>query len=930
MITVSQASSGDKLLDTLLFDTNIVGIFVWDFDGRILHANDAFLRIVGYERKDLVAGRMRWSDLTPPDLLDGQAERLRQHKSAGRLQPFEKEYFRKDGTRVPVLVGVSRFEERATQGVGFVLDLSDRKRAEEERGAHLRFLESMDRINRALQGTNDLERTMSDVLEAVLEVFACDRAWLVYPCDPEAPSWRVVMERTRPEFPGGHAQQSDIPTDASVAAGFAAARASRGVVLDVPAEMAKRFAVRSRMAMALYPKGDAPYLFGLHQCSSGRAWTADEQRLCEEIGHRLTDALSTLIAFRSLRESERRLEAAQRLAHVGWWERDYVTGRVALSDEACRIFGVQPVDLPRWQDKWLTLIHPADRERVAAASEAALHGGPRYDVEYQVVKADGAVRVVHSQGDVSRDESARPLRQFGAMQDITELWHAQQELRARQDMLDLAQKAASAVAFDWYMGARESENRWSPDLETMYGLEPGTFDRTYDGWKKLVHPDDLPSVMLAMKRANKTGDVDAEYRVLHDDGSVHWLHAKGRMFFDAAGRPERMAGFMIDVTDRRRAEEELRATEARFRTFVDHATDGFFIMDDDLTVVDINRQACEALGYSREELIGRQPRDFDVGLDAAAIARVAERAARGETITFETLHRCKDGTVLPVEIRVRAFEERDKRFYLALARNISERKLAEEKLRGKDDALQIAGAELARVSRVTTLGELTASIAHEVNQPLGAMVANAAACTRWLAADPPETAKARRALESIGADGRRASEIIGRIRALVKRQAPRNDVLDVNLKIAQVIELAAHEIRRKDIVLRTELAEGLPRVAGDRVQLQQVLLNLILNAIDAMSPIQDRARELTIASRRDGADAVLIEVRDAGPGIEPERAGHVFEPFYTTKSDGLGIGLSISRSIVEAHGGNLWVKQNEPHGAIFGFSLPVGEAATSR
>ena len=228
---------------------------------------------------------------------------------------------------------------------------------------------------------------------------------------------------------------------------------------------------------------------------------------------------------------------------------------------------------------------------------------------------------------------------------------------------------------------------------------------------------------------------------------------------------------------------------------------------------------------------------------------------------------------------------------------------------------------------MTTLGELTASIAHEVNQPLGAMVANAAACTRWLAADPPETAKARRALESIAADGRRASEIIGRIRALVKRQAPRKDLVDVNLKIAQVIELAADEIRRNGIVLRTELAEGLPRVEGDRVQLQQVLLNLILNAIDAMSPIRDRARELTIVSRRDGPDAVLVEVRDTGPGLDPERAAQVFEPFYTTKSDGLGIGLSISRSIVEAHGGRLWVNPNEPHGAIFRFSLPVGGAA---
>ena len=156
--TVSKASSGDKLLDTLLFDTNIVGIFIWDFDGRILQANDAFLRIVGYEREDLAAGRMRWSDLTPPDLLDRQAERLREHIRTGRVQPFEKEYFRKDGTRVPVLVGVSRFEERGNQGVGFVLDVSEHKRAEAEHRAYVWFLESMDRINRAIQGTNEIGR----------------------------------------------------------------------------------------------------------------------------------------------------------------------------------------------------------------------------------------------------------------------------------------------------------------------------------------------------------------------------------------------------------------------------------------------------------------------------------------------------------------------------------------------------------------------------------------------------------------------------------------------------------------------------------------------------------------------------------------------------------------------------------------------------
>ena len=415
METVSQALSGEKLLDTLLFDTNFVGIFLWDFDGRVLQANDAFLRIVGYEREDLVAGRMRWTDITPPDLQDRQAERIREHRRTGRLQPFEKEYFRKDGTRVPVLVGVATFGEGGNQGVGFVLDLTERKRAEDERRAHVWFLESMDRLNRAMQGTNDLEQMMSDVLLATLDIFACDRAWLIYPCDPDAPSWHAVMEHTRPQFPGAFALQAELPVDRDVAAAFAAARAAPGAVLfgpdydlKIPALAADRFAVRSQIAMAIDAKADKPYLFGLHQCSRARVWTAEEQRLFQEIGRRLSDAISALSILRSLRDSERKLDAAQRIAHVGWWERDFGTNRVALSEEVQRIFGVRPVDLPHWQDRWTDLIHPQDRARTAEAAAAAVRGGPRYDVEYRVVRPDGTVRVVHSQGDVVRDDSGRP------------------------------------------------------------------------------------------------------------------------------------------------------------------------------------------------------------------------------------------------------------------------------------------------------------------------------------------------------------------------------------------------------------------------------------------------------------------------------------------------------------------------------------------
>ena len=261
--------------------------------------------------------------------------------------------------------------------------------------------------------------------------------------------------------------------------------------------------------------------------------------------------------------------------------------------------------------------------------------------------------------------------------------------------------------------------------------------------------------------------------------------------------------------------------------------------------------------------------------------------------------------MFPVEIRTGTFRQAEKLFYLALARDISERKLAEETLREKDNELEMARTELARVSRVTTLGELTASIAHEVNQPVGAMVTNAAACVRWLAAKPPEMAEAKAALANIVADGKRAGEVITRIRALTRREAPRMELLDVNRKVREVLALAEHELKTHDIVLRTELAPTLPSVAGDRVQLQQVLLNLIVNAIEAMSGVDDRARELTIVTAAKEPGGVVVEVRDSGPGLDKKDAERVFEPFYTTKAQGIGIGLSISRSIVEAHGGRL-------------------------
>jgi len=232
-------------------------------------------------------------------------------------------------------------------------------------------------------------------------------------------------------------------------------------------------------------------------------------------------------------------------------------------------------------------------------------------------------------------------------------------------------------------------------------------------------------------------------------------------------------------------------------------------------------------------------------------------------------------------------------------------------------------SELAHANRVATMGQLSASIAHEVNQPLGAIVTGAAACDRWLAANPPQMKKARRALERIVNDGRRMGEVINRILALSKKAPPQKEIVDLNAAILEVTALTHGEALKTGVTVTTQLAGDSPRIRCDRVQLQQVMLNLIINAIHSMSGVEDDNRELHISTARIEPESVCVAVRDTGPGLRPESLPRVFEPFYTTKPDGMGMGLSICRSIIEAHGGRLWATGCEPRGALFQFTIPA-------
>jgi C4-dicarboxylate-specific signal transduction histidine kinase len=266
--------------------------------------------------------------------------------------------------------------------------------------------------------------------------------------------------------------------------------------------------------------------------------------------------------------------------------------------------------------------------------------------------------------------------------------------------------------------------------------------------------------------------------------------------------------------------------------------------------------------------------------------------------------------------------ERDR--IIAFVLDLTERKRAEAEARDSEQRYREVQTELAHANRVATMGQLTGSIAHEVNQPITAAVTNAHAALRWLSAQQPDLDEVRQALRRIVANGNRAGQVIGRIRALIKKTPPRKDGVAINDAILDVVALTHSEAIRNSVLVRTQLAEDLPAILGDRVQLQQVILNLIVNAMEAMSGPNEAHRDLRISTEKAEPESVLVTVRDSGPGLAPESLERLFESFYTTKANGMGMGLSICRSIIEAHGGRIWASANEPRGAVFQFTLLVG------
>jgi PAS domain S-box-containing protein len=537
-------------------------------------------------------------------------------------------------------------------------------------------------------------------------------------------------------------------------------------------------------------------------------------------------------------------------------------------------------------------------------------------------RAEEALSLTKMELEVRVEERTRELRNVNddLVREIERRKQLQQTLKDSEEQLRLAQEAAGLGVWDW--DPRADKIVWSAQQFKIFGFEPSQHKFDLVSAVALIHPEDQLAVRLAIREALRPGgELEAEYRILRQDGHTRWVMSKGRTHCDDQEQPFRMIGVTLDVSDQRQAAEELRRSEERFRLLVEGIGDyAIYMLDPAGFINSWNSGAEHIKGYGAQEILGQHfsrfycDQDLREGRPALALQEASEKGRYED----EGWRIRKDGSRFRANAILTSLHDQQGKLigFAKVTRDLTESRRAEE-------AVQAAQAELARVARATTLGELTASIAHEINQPLAAIVNNANASRRMLANPAPDLGEVRQAVEDIAEAGTRTAEIISRVRALLKKTSPERRPLDINQVIHEVLALIPNELELQHVSVQMELEAAPPPVLGDRVQLQQVLLNLIMNGMEAMNSVSDRPRVLMLQTHAN-ASGLEITVQDSGTGLDPRHVSQLFDTFFTTKTTGMGMGLSISRSIIEAHSGRLWASANRATpGAAFHFSLPA-------
>ena len=570
---------------------------------------------------------------------------------------------------------------------------------------------------------------------------------------------------------------------------------------------------------------------------------------------------------------------------------------------------------------WTVAVHPDDLNALVNYWRKIMVSGQSGEVEARMRRFDGVYRWFLFRATASLDENGRVIKWYGTNTDIEERKRAEQALRRSEAYLAEAQRLTltGSCAID---GTSREILYWSEEMFRLFAFDPQQGLPTWDQWVQRIHPEDRDKFRMAGDRTFlEKVDCDVEFRIVTPDGTVKQIHGIGHPVLSRNGELVQVVGTMVDVTERRRGEESLRRNESYLAQAQRLAHVGSWAWDaTGRKAVYVSEEWCRIYGFD--------PKD-----DMPSWEQRLQRVHPEDRARFQlTIDRAVvEKSDYDVEFRILPPHEPDRYIhsvghpilgssgelvkFVGVSMDVTESKHAEQ----EHERLRQELANLAHQNRVSTMGELTASLAHEIKQPIGAAVTNAEACVRSLDRAQPDIGQAREAALEMAKDARRAAEIIDRVRSLYQKGSSQLEIIEINEVIAEMVVLLQNEADRHSVRMRTELAGELPKVMADRVHLQQILMNLMLNGIEAML---DTSGELTIKSKLADDGQLLISVTDTGVGLPTENAGQVFDPFFTTKSQGTGLGLAITRSIVESHGGRIWASANSGRGATFSFTLP--------
>src|SRR5580693_5010114 len=625
----------------------------------------------------------------------------------------------------------------------------------------------------------------------------------------------------------------------------------------------------------------------------------------------------------ALQQSNARLEEAQRLAHIGHYEWDLIENRVTYSAELCRIWGIPPLKDSFDVSAIFERIHPEDREKVSREAAEAISNGIHAKSEHRIVLPSGEVRVILGIGTVKRDASGKAYEMFGTGQDITERKLAEQALRQSQFYLSEGERLAHIGSWaSTDLGIRWSEDLniyWSDEVYKIFGFDPKNGTPSLQQFLSAVHPQDQASLTATMKKLHEEHcGCDVTNRIVRPDGEIRYVRCVGIPVVEE-GVFKGYRGTTMDVTEQELLTQELRREKAYLAEAQSLTHAGSWACNL------VKRQIVHS-SDENARLYGFAPSQGPIPFDHYYNTILAEDES---AISAKLGNAIREGADYDVEFRIRRTDgairflrgighhnpSQEIGEYVGITMDITEQKHAEQ----ERERLRQLEADLAHINRVNMMGELAAALAHEIKQPIAAAAANAGACLGFLDGEHPDILEAREAASGTIGCARRAAEIIDHVRSLFKKSLPEHEEVDLNELIREIALLFKSDIRRKSVAVRLELAENLPKVAGDRVQLEQVLMNLMLNAIEAM---RDANGDLTITSKPTDDGHLLISVSDTGVGIPTDKVDRIFDTFFTTKPQGTGMGLAISRSIVESHGGRLWATSTSGRGSTFRFTLP--------